>query len=281
MKIVIFGGEGFLGTKLEKMFSEKNYEVFSIGNKKDSKYKIDATNYSQILTFLKLKKPEIVIDTIALTNSMECEKNPELAKKLNFNTARNISDACKIVGSKMFFLSSSYVFDGKKGNYNEDNFPSPVGIYGKTKLLAEKELLKERKNIIFRVDLLYGYNGKDISNGIFDKVLSGEKIYIGNPNQIRSPLFIEDIPKIIEKLYSWNESGIFHLKGLNNIRMKEFIGGLENLIRKDSKISILEEKNLLVKPMKDTSLNISKINKLGIKTTGLEEGLKIIKEHLK
>jgi len=281
MKIAIFGGSGFLGTKLEKMFSEKNYEVFSIDNKGDSKYKIDATNYSQTLDFLKLKKPEIVIDTVALTNSMECEKNPELAKKLNLLTAKNISNACKIIDSKMFFISSSYVFNGKKGNYDEMSVPSPVGIYGKTKLLAEKELLKEKRNIVFRVDLLYGYNGKDGPNGIFSKILSDEKIYIGNPNQIRSPFFIEDFPIIIEKLYSLGESGIFHLGGPNTLQMKKFIGRLERLIRLDSKISILEEKNLLVKPMKSSTLNPNKITQLGIKTTDIEKGLKMIKEQLK
>jgi hypothetical protein len=62
--------------------------------------------------------------------------------------------------------------------------------------------------------------------------------------------------------------------------MLNFIKKLEKLIRKESKISILGEKNLLVKPLKNSTLDISKINKLGIKTHSLKDGLNIVKQQL-
>lgn len=280
MKIAIFGGKGFLGTKLKKSFSEIGHVVLDITSKENFKYSVDATNFSGTLKFLEAEKPDIVIDTLALTSSVECERNPDLANKLNFITAKNISQASKKINAKFFFISSSYVFEGGKGDYSEEEVLSPQGIYAKTKILAEKEVLI-KKNIVLRVDLLYGYNGKGLNNGILGNIISGKEILLGNVNQIRQPLLIDDLANIILSLVKDKQSGIFHVAGPDKISMLEFVKKLEKLVRKDSKISILEEKDLLVKPMKDTSLNISKINNLGTRTTGLEEGLKIIKNQLK
>lgn len=280
MKIVIFGGEGFLGTKLKEIFLKRGHAVFDVGYRKKSKYKVDATIQSQVSKFLKSKRPDIIIDVVALTNSVECEKNKALAKKLNFTTAKNISLASREVSAKLFFISSSYVFNGERGNYSEEDKTSAQGAYAETKLHAEREILKEEINTVLRVDLLYGYNKNNRPNGIFGKILSGEKIFLGNPNQIRSPLFIEDVPEIIERLYLLKKSGIFHLAGPDKIKMVDLILKLEKLIRRDSKIYLIKSKKLLVPAKKDSSLRISKINKLDIKTTSIKEGLKLIKEGL-
>ena len=280
MKILIFGGSGFLGTKLKNIFSDEGHEVLNIDHKKNSEYILDATKFKQVSDFLKSQKPDIIIDTIALSNSVECEQNPKLAKSLNFTTAKNLSLAAKEINAKLFFISSSYVFDGKRGNYSEEDLPSPEGVYAKTKFMAEKELLKEKKNIIFRVDLLYGYNGKNAPNGIFGKILCNKTFYVGNPNQIRSPLFIEDIPPIIEKLYFLNQEGLFNLSGPDKIKMIDFLLKLENLIRKDSKICLIKNEKLLVPEKENYSLNSDKIHKLRVKMHNLEESLKRIKKEL-
>jgi len=280
MKIVIFGGDGFLGTKLKEIFSKRGHEVISVDHKKSSFYQIDATKLEEVENFLDSQKPEIVINTVALTDSVKCEKNPDLAMKLNFDATKNISDASKKINSKLFFISSSYVFDGEKGEYVEEEPPTPSGVYAKTKFLAENELLKEKNNVIFRVDLLYGYNGKDSPNGVFGKILSNGEIQIGNPEQIRSPLFIEDIPPIVEKLYILKIGGLFHLSGPDRIKMKDFLLKLENLVRKDSKIKIMNDRDLLVPEKKDSSLNSKKINKLGQNFTKIDEALNLIKKKL-
>jgi len=273
-------GTGFLGTYLIEFFSKKYETIGGDLNPNNSKIlKVDATDSHGVEKFILKNSPDLVVDTIALTSSIECEKNPEKANELNHLTAKNIALACKKINSKMIFISSSYVFDGERGNYSERDEISPTGIYAKTKSLAEKEVLKIGKNLILRFDLMYGFNSFGKPNGIFDKVLSGKDFFLGNPNQIRSPLFIEDIPPAIEILFKKKEEGIFHLAGSEKIRMKEFIEKLENLIRKESKIKIYENKKLLVPEKKDSSLAIEKSRILGIQTSGIDKGLtKIIKK---
>ena len=166
MKIVIFGAGGFLGTKLMKILS-KDYEVIGTDiNGKEGMTKLDATNKQEIKVFLLNHKPDVVIDTIALTSSVACEKNQELAKKLNYETAKNIAEVCKLISAKMIFISSSYIFNGEKGDYKETDKANSLLEYSKTKIIAEEEVLKLDNSIVLRVDIMYGYNGKTKSKRV-------------------------------------------------------------------------------------------------------------------
>ncbi|PJA71274.1 NAD(P)-dependent oxidoreductase, partial [Candidatus Pacearchaeota archaeon CG_4_9_14_3_um_filter_30_11] len=135
MKIAIFGSLGFLGTKLKNVFLKSGHQILGIDNNESSEFKIDATNFEQVSSFLEKERPDLIIDTIGLTSSLECEKYPNKAILLNYKTAKNISQASKKINIPLIFISSSYVFDGKKGNYSEEDKPSPLNEYGKTKVL--------------------------------------------------------------------------------------------------------------------------------------------------
>ena len=281
MKIIIFGVGGFLGKKLYDVLS-KNHSVVGTCNKNEAAgmLKIDALDENRLRKFILDNKPDFVVDTIALTSSFLCERNPDLARKLNFQTAKNITDVCREINVPIVFFSSSFVFDGERGNYSEEDAPNPINVYGKTKLEAEKYLLSYSQSVILRVDLLYGYNGKNLSNGILGKIIFGDKMEVGNPSQIRQPLLIDDLPEIILKLVLNKRFGIFHVAGSTKIQNLEFMKRLESLVRSDSKIEIINPKNLIVKPLNDSSLNCSKINFLGIKTKNLDEGLNCLKKFL-
>jgi len=124
MKVAIFG-LGFLGSKLKEFFSNE-YKVVGVDidlSSNSSDVVLDATNEKDVENFLILEKPDIVIDTIALASYFACENNIELCKRLNYDTANNIAKTCKKINVKLIFISSSYVFDGEKGNYTETDVP--------------------------------------------------------------------------------------------------------------------------------------------------------------
>ena len=282
MKIIIFG-IGFLGTKLISLLSKEN-RVIGIDRtpKNNLIKKLDATDKKAVREFLLRERPDVVIDTIALTSSVACEKNPELCKELNYKTARNISDICNEMGTKMIFISSSYVFDGKKGNYKEEDIPSPLNEYGKMKILAEKEILRLNNSIVLRVDMIYGFNGWNEPKGVLNWIFSENEIILREPNQLRQPVLIEDIENTIKVLLEKNQVGIFHVAGLTKISMIDFLKKLESLVRNNSQIRITkEEPEIKIKIPQNATLDISKIKSLGIQTKSLEEGLEILKNQLK
>lgn len=279
MKILIVGATGFLGSELTNYFSKKN-EVFKASiNAFNKKELLDITDKGRVDSFFKEINPEIVIDTVALTSSVACEKDPSLCKKLNFETAKNIADACRETKAKMIFISSSYVFDGKKGNYSEEDRVKTINQYGKYKFLAEKEVLKLEDSIVLRVDIMYGlYNGelRAGANNICKK-----EIEIGYPNQMRSPLFIEDVPKGIETLINKKQKGIFHIAGPDQMRMFDFYKSLASISKYNPPLKIIDSSKFIVKSPKNSTLNNSKIKDIGIKITSFENSLLKIKENLK
>ncbi|MBI3623781.1 SDR family oxidoreductase [Candidatus Pacearchaeota archaeon] len=282
MKIAVIGASGFLGQNLYSNLS-KDYEVVGtyFGRKRNNLFELDATKKEKVEKFLSQHNPDVVIDTIALTSSTKCQQNPSLAEQLNYQTAKNIAEACLKINSKLFFISSSYVFDGKKGNYNEEDLPNPLNVYGKTKLMAEKEVLKNSKNVVLRVEIMYGYHGGLNGNGVFDMVLSGNPIKLREPYQIRQPLFVEDVSKIIKHMIKKDLSGIFHLAGSDRLMIIDFLKELERLVRKDSIIEgIGVSEGYEIKIPHNSTFDTSKLESLGFELTQLKQGLIKLKEKL-
>jgi len=280
MKILIFGALGFLGTKLRDMLLE-DHEVIGLDTRRgENTHELDATNKLNVENFIMAHKPDIVINTIALTSSLDCERDPLKAYKLNYLITKNIVEACKLVNTKLIFFSSSYIFDGKKGDYNEESLPNPLNEYGKTKIMAEKEVLQFSNSLILRIDAMYGYNGKNKPNGLFNQILSGENIKLRNPSQIRQPVLIEDVVKTLFELVDKNQTGIFHVAGTNHKTIYQLFRGLESIMRKESKIIFSTKREISIKTPQNSTLNISKIQNLEIKTHSFEEGLEIIRKQI-
>ena len=279
MEIAIIG-EGFLGSELENYFSKK-YPVIlgTLNPKTKSSVKLDATNKKEVENFFNNYYPKIVINTVALASSVSCEKNANLCKKLNYETTKNLAQVCRKFDSKMIFISSSYVFNGLKGNYKETEETSPTNNYAKAKVLAEKEVLKDKSSIVLRTEPMYGFNRakKQLSfgTGNFEK-----EVFLGYSKLIRKPVFIEDVSKTIDKLIEAGSSGIFHIAGPKEFNWIDFVEKLANLKNCEDKLKLVDDSNWIVKSPINSSLDTSKIEKLGIKPTSFEKAWKKISNQL-
>ena len=278
MKIAIFG-VGFLGEKLVEFFSKKFKVVCAdINPRSDLVNKIDATNKQEIEKFLTLEKPDIVIDTIALSSYFVCENNHKLCRKLNFESAKFIAEACKKIDAKMIFISSSYIFDGEKGNYLETDIPNSLNKYALSKIDAEKKVLELDRAIVIRSEPMYGFD-KGKKQIIFGTNTFEVDVKIGFPNILRKPIFIDDVPPIIFSLVEKNQSGIFNIAGPTKLRWLDFLTDLSMLVNAQNKIKIVDNSGWILKPPYDSTLNTSKIASLGIKTTAFKAALKELKKY--
>lgn len=277
MKIAIIGANGFLGKKLVNFFSKENEVISASLHPLNDGVKLDAANIEEVNDFMLKFKPDLVIDTVALSSSVECEKNPLLCNKLNYLTAKNIAETCKRNNLLMVFISSSYVFDGEFGNYKEEEIPSSKNEYAQAKIMAEKEVSQLQNYLIIRFDILYGLENNKIKFGtrIFDKIVE-----IGFPEQMRSPVFIDDVPRIINELINKKQKGVFHIAGPDKISSLEFVKKLSLLENPIPEIKIVDSCNWILKSPKNSTLNISKINSLGIKITSIDDALNILKKEL-
>lgn len=280
MKIVIFG-IGFLGTKLMDYFLLKGFNVVgaSISSRNSIVKELDARNKKEVEELLIINKPDIVIDTIALSSYYSCEKNHDLCKALNYSTAKNIAEVCKVINSKMIFISSSYVFDGEKGNYSETDKTNSTNEYARTKVLAEKKVLELKNSIVIRTEPMYGF---DKGNNELKAGTNTFKSNVKNgyPNMLRSPIFIDDVPKIIFELIKNNQTGIFHIAGPQKTKWIDFLKKFASLINLQDKVKIVDSSSWILKPPHDSSLNTSKINALGINTVSFGNAQKKLRDQL-
>jgi dTDP-4-dehydrorhamnose reductase len=277
MKVAIFG-IGFLGSKLMEFFSKKFEVVGADINSRNSLVKeLDATNEKEIEDCLTIEKPDIVIDTIALASYFVCENNHELCKKLNYDTAKNIAETCEKINAKMIFISSSYVFDGEKGNYSETDATNPTNEYARLKIRAEKKVLELKNSIVIRTEPLYGFDKEK------NQIKAGTNTFEsdvknGYPDILRSPVFIDDVPKIILSLIEKNQKGIFHIAGPKKMKWLDILKRLAALINAEDKVIIVDNSNWILKPPHDSSLDTSKIASLGIETTSFEMALEELRK---
>lgn len=86
--------------------------------------------------------PELVINAAAFTRVDEAERAAEAAARTNAQGPRVLADACRGAGCWLTHVSTDFVFDGRQGHpYAPDARPSPLSVYGRTKLAGETAAL--------------------------------------------------------------------------------------------------------------------------------------------
>lgn len=141
-KILITGGSGLLGQELLKIDSE----IIS-----PTHTEFDITNIDNIIHDTQFYyRPNIIIHCAALLNDKEISKHPEKAIETNIIGTANIAMTCIKLGIRLIYLSTDYVYQGNKGNYNEKDELLPFNFYAWTKLGGECSVQGVKNHLIIR-----------------------------------------------------------------------------------------------------------------------------------
>ena len=154
-KVLVLGAAGMLGHVIFRELSQKDdldvygtvrsIEKLNLMQRvlKNSIFKdkiqqgIDADPPEAIQEMIAVVKPDIVINCIGLIKQAPSGKEPLPNITLNAQLPHKIAGYCKETNARLIHVSTDCVFDGKKGNYSEDDFPSAKDYYGMTKYLGE------------------------------------------------------------------------------------------------------------------------------------------------
>jgi len=298
-KICIIGVKGLLGNKLLQKIN--NYELVGtfhqtpLRSSNVESIQLDITKSDNCDQLLKIK-PDIIINTAAITNVDYCEKFPKKAYLVNVTGVKNLVRIANTLGCKLIHISSDGIFPGREKNYKEDDTPDPINYYGKTKLESENVVKTLNDYLIFRTNLLYGYMSKNqiVSRSEHVKptnfvlwVLSelNKKIDIRIVNdQFSNPTLVDNISKIILDSIEKNLVGTFHATDTTCINRFDFakkiankFGFSEQLV---SEISSKDLAQFAPRPTK-TCLNCSKIQKVGIPLSNMDQSLEILFNQIK
>ena len=289
-KILIVGISSLLGSRLYHTAKNKHtifgtyYSHIIAG---DNFFRLDVTNRQEVFRLFEKIRPDAVFDFHSITDVDYCELHPEEAWLVNVDGTKNIAEACRTFGAKMIFISSDYVFDGKKTNYSEKDKPNPLNFYGKTKAIAEKvvELLVP-DFIIARTAVLYGIGGlgkKPFPLWVIENLKEGKEIKVVI-DQFNNPTFADNLAEILLKLYEKDASGLFHIVGKDNVSRYEFAIKVAEIFNLDKSlikpITSPELRQAAIRPRK-LELSTKKLQRiLNVVPFGIDEGLRELKKQM-
>jgi dTDP-4-dehydrorhamnose reductase len=216
MRVTIIGASGLLGKALLQEWTGDAVTGLRSSN-------ADIRDAKRVQQVLHETRPEWVVLAAAYTDVDGCENNPDLAFAVNRDGAVNVAAAAKHVGARMVFLSSDYVFDGKKTiPYETDDARNPQSVYGRTKAEAEIKLLELMPDCcIARTSWLFGVGGKCFPDTILKLAASRPALDVVN-DQRGCPTYTADLARAIIQLCRKEASGIVHVTNAGDCTWFEF-----------------------------------------------------------
>ena len=236
MRILITGSNGLLGQKLVAYCRSNGIDYFATSKgvnrnshcPQEKYFELDITDRSNCLALFSKMKPTHVIHTAAITNVDYCELNPEECDLVNVKATSYLIEASNSVQAHFQFVSTDFVFDGKKGNYKEEDEVNPLSVYAKSKVDGEQLTRNHCKYgwSIIRTIIVYG-RGENLSRSnviAWAKVAleKGDEISIID-DQFRAPTFAEDLAAGCMGVIEMKEQGIYHISGPEILSIYEIV----------------------------------------------------------
>lgn len=291
MKILVTGSSGLVGSQVVKDLTKQNHHVHSCYYNAKPKHgvptKLDLVNFDDIKNTLSITKPDAIIHLAAMTSVDLCESEPNIAMRINANATKILAEQAGKINSFFVYVSTDYVFDGKRGMKKETDKPHPLGVYGSSKL--EGELLLNNLTssyAIARTSTPFGFHKTKKSFPIWVKEnLETKKEIPVLVDQFTSPTHISNLSKMLIEITTRQIAGIIHLAGATRISRYEFAEMiadklyLDKTLLRPTKISDMSWR--AERPM-DSSLDVSLATKiLNEKPQKIEQSLQIFIDELK
>jgi len=293
MKILITGSNGLLGQKIIEFCKRDkiDFVATSSGANRNSScpanryVSMNITNNNEVKAVIKAASPTHIIHTAAITNVDYCELNPEECQLVNFEASVFLARICEEYHIHFQLLSTDFVFDGKTGNYSEEDSVNPLSTYGKSKADAESFLInsKHLNWSIIRTIIVYG-TGINLSRSNLilwakDSLEKGVEMSIID-DQFRAPTFVDDLAFACLEVIKKNKLGMYNISGPSTFSIYEIVNkialhygySMDNVKRISSK-----NLNQPAKRPPKTGFNISKAKKdLNFAPRSIEKSLDLL-----
>lgn len=291
IKVLITGSSSLLGYGLIKkvplgfqIFLTHHKNPLRFGNLKS--FPLEITNKKETNKLISKLKPGVIIHAAAISDVDWCQKNQEEAWQINVSGTENVARASDKIGSKLVFISSNAVFDGKKPPYNEKSKTNSINFYGYTKIEGEKILTNLLSPyLIVRLITMFGWQPKGArENPVtweLNQLSAGKTLYMVN-DRFLTPLYNISAATAIWKLIQNKKTGIYHVAGADRVSRYNWAKLTAEIFGFDSNriIPVKSDffKSLTERPW-DTSFETKKLQEeLRVKPLSLKAGLILMKK---
>ena len=247
MKVLVTGANGMLGIDLCAELETAGHTVVRAdasvreGLTVPAWVHVDVTNTKEIEECILYHQPDAVIHAAAYTDVDGCERNPDLAFRVNALGTWNIASVCGAHRITLVYISTDFVFDGlKQTPYTEYDAPNPLSHYGASKLAGERHVATLcPRHFIVRTSWLFGIHGKNFPDIILKKAAAQPEIGVVC-DQFGSPTYAPDLSRAIIDLLTSPLYGTYHITNAGHCSWHEFA---------QKAVELAGLKEVVVKPM--------------------------------
>lgn len=230
-KVWIVGAQGQVGSAFARMLDMTEIDVLL--TEIDD---VDITDMDAVHIYADMNRPDVIINCAGVGGVRFCQENKDMAYKVNAIGARNLSVAARSIHAELVQMSTDDVFDGSGSEpYDEFTPPSPVSIYGKSKLAGENFVKTiAPKHLIIRSSWVYGEGRNFVTDLI--KQSKHERVIAVDAGQIGAPTSAVEVAKVIDRLLQKDAYGTYHAVCGGTCSRYEFAKKIAELCRLDVKI---------------------------------------------
>lgn len=215
MKFFITGAGGQLGHELVRVAQGAGHTVTATDHQS-----LDIVDRDAVVAAIGAAKPDVVIHAAAWTAVDACEGDRDKAMLVNGTATKYVADAAHIVGARVVYISTDYVFDGTKATpYIEGDLVNPQSVYGESKLAGERAL-GERDTIV-RISWVCGFHGANMVKTILKLGRTQNELRFVD-DQIGEPTFADDAAVAIVRIAEAGHSGVWHVTNQGVVSWYEF-----------------------------------------------------------
>ena len=287
-KILITGGAGYIGSMLASKLVHLDYDVTVIDLLKFSSNSLNHLhlfkNFKLIVADVRnknlikreIKKHEFIVPLAALVGAPLCEKNKKEAISVNLNSIKLIMKYSSNKNKIIYLTSNSGYGIGKKNKFCDEKSPlNPISLYGRTKVDAEKIVMKSQNVICFRLATVFGYSYRMrtdllVNNFVFNSIKE-KKLKLFEPHFRRNFIHVRDVvDAIVYSIKNFNhlKSNVYNL-GLSSANLSKY------MLAKKIKQRIKYLKIKIIKNMKDPDQRDYYVSNKKIEKKGFKAKIKI------
>lgn len=290
----ITGLGGFLGSNLGPHLLAQGWRVQGSWHHRDPGLKglpglpLDICVPEAVERALQKAKPDWVFHLAAMADPDACAADPPATRQINVQGAKIVAQAARRAGARTVFLSTDQVFDGSRAFRGEEEAPSPLGVYGRSKADAETAVLEADPDaLVVRLALCYGWGrggarGRNFCEKWIRAWLTGGRV-AAFTDQFRTPLYAVDACEGLARAAAAGLRGTLNLAGPERLSRHDFAlrlarefgfpaqgvqaAGMADVVFRDPRPA-------------DASLGIARLQGLGFVPRGVDAGLQAMHQDL-
>jgi dTDP-4-dehydrorhamnose reductase len=216
MRVLIIGASGMLGTDLQQEWTQDEIIPASLDD-------ADIRDDGQVRALVERARPDWIVLTAAYTDVDGCERDPALAFAVNGQGTENVARAANEFHSRLLYVSTDYLYDGKSSRPYEPIDPvAPLNVYGASKAAGEAAVQQHAGEwCIARTSWLFGAAGSSFPEKILRGAETRTELTVV-ADQTGSPTFTRDLSRAIRGLVRKEARGIVNITNSGACTWREF-----------------------------------------------------------